>query len=78
MEILGNTFHNVFHDYNTPAKNSTTVNTRAWIVATGFYLLFPIGMAYIEKYRIAQSTLLNIDAVPSFEIAPIDNVGSRF
>ena len=25
---------------------------RAWIVATGFYILFPIGMAYINRYQI--------------------------
>ncbi len=27
-------------------------NKRAWIIALGFYILFPLGVAYIDKYQI--------------------------
>ena len=31
---------------------SVSEQHRAWVIATGFYLLFPVGIAYIEKYQI--------------------------
>ncbi|MBQ9486960.1 MAG: hypothetical protein IJU91_04035, partial [Selenomonadaceae bacterium] len=56
-------FFLVSRDYNfyKPAKSSiqdeaddvsVSEQHRAWVIATGFYLLFPVALFYIEKYQI--------------------------
>ena len=49
----GFNFYNHETVSNEDALNdlSSAEKHRAWVVATGFYLLFPIGLAYINKYQ---------------------------